>query len=53
MITSKDIRVLIDNLSKIFATKFDLQQLMDELQEETRNLRLDVLEKLDTVFKEV
>lgn len=53
MLTPKDIATLIERMSIAFATKQDLQQNKEELQEEMRDLRLDVLEKLDAVFTEV
>lgn len=53
MLTSKDIGALIERMSIVFATKQDLKQEKEELQEEMRDLRLDVLEKLDAVFTEV
>lgn len=53
MLTSKDIGILIERFSAVFANKQELQQVKDELQEEMRDLRLDILEKLDAVFTEV
>lgn len=53
MLTSKDISALIERMSIAFATKQELKQEKEELQDEIRDLRLDVLEKLDAVFTEV
>lgn len=51
MLTPKDIGILIEKFSAVFATKQDIQQDKDELKDEMRDLRLDVLEKFDAVFK--
>lgn len=53
MLTSEDIGNFIDRFSTIFATKQDLQKVKDDLQEDMRDLRLDVLDKFDAVYKEV
>ncbi len=49
MLTSKDIRLLVNS----FKTREEADADMQALREEMHQLRLDVLEKLDAVFKEV
>lgn len=49
MLTSKDIKLLITSFRTREEAKADSQALREEMQE----LRLDVLEKLDAVYKEV
>ncbi len=49
MLTTDDIRKLIDGLTAIFTTKEDLQKLDDKFY----NKFQDVLTKLDGVYKEV
>ncbi|OGE18892.1 hypothetical protein A3J19_00440 [Candidatus Daviesbacteria bacterium RIFCSPLOWO2_02_FULL_41_8] len=49
MLTSKDIKLLIGSFKTREEADADSQALKEEMQE----LRLDVLEKLDAVYKEV
>lgn len=49
MLTSKDIRLLVAS----FKTREEADADLRILGEEMRELRLDVLEKLDAVYKEV
>ncbi len=49
MLTSKDIRLLVNS----FKTREEADADIQALREEMHQLRLDVLEKLDAVFTEV
>lgn len=49
MLTSKDIKLFVD----FFKTRAEADEDLRKLKEEMQTLRLDVLEKLDAVFKEV
>ena len=53
MLSRGDISNLIDSFSHIFATKKESEDTKHELKEKMHQVRLDVLDKLDAVFKEL
>lgn len=53
MLTSDDIKLLIDNFKTRAEADEDLRKLREELETKMQQLHLDVLEKLDAVYKEL
>lgn len=53
MLTSDDIKLLVDNFKTRAEADEDLRKLREELETKMQQLHLDVLEKLDAVYKEL